>query len=65
MKRPALALVLFTLAALPSQAAALPQSLTASGTWRARLEDTWTRSDGRLWVSLQLVQDDDLSRYIL
>ena len=38
-----------------------PQSAGASisGTWRARLSDSWTRRDGERWVSLELQRDSD------
>ncbi len=32
----------------------IEQPQTLDGTWRARLQDTWTRKDGERWVSLQL-----------
>ena len=40
-------------------AAALDQQTAIDGTWRALLQDTWTRCDGRQWVSFQLEQDMD------
>ena len=36
-----------------------PSTATLDGTWRARLQDNWTRKDGEQWVSLQLERDDD------
>lgn len=30
-----------------------------TGTWTARLEDTWTRNNGERWVSFQLQEDTD------
>ena len=30
-----------------------------TGTWTARLQDTWTRNNGERWVSFQLEQDDE------
>ena len=37
----------------------IEQPQTLDGTWRARLQDTWTRKDGERWVSLQLEMDSD------
>ncbi len=45
-------------AAVLTPAAMEPQD-TLDGTWRARLQDNWTRKDGQQWVSLQLERDDD------
>ena len=49
------------LAALVS-AAVLPagrQPSAIDGTWRAQLQDNWTRNDNRQWINLRLDRDDD------
>ncbi len=57
MKTLVLAASLLTAAALPP--AALERQPTLDGTWRARLQDNWTRKDGQQWLSLQMDRDDD------
>jgi predicted metallopeptidase len=44
-------------------AAVLPaaggQSSAIDGTWRAQLQDNWTRNDNRQWINLRLDRDDN------
>ena len=53
MKTLALAVTLVTSLWLAPQTTPPPQT----GTWTARLQDTWTRNNGERWVSFQLEQD--------
>ena len=71
MKTLVLTASLLTAATLPSawtgpsagrhldDSSGIDQQTALDGTWRARLQDNWTRKDGEQWVSLQLEQDGD------
>jgi hypothetical protein len=56
MKALVMAACLLT-SALPAGAMVAQQAL--NGTWRANLENTWTRNNGEQWVSFQLYRDDE------
>ena len=52
-------LVLAALVSASVLPAAGGQSSAIDGTWRARLQDNWTRNDNRQWINLRLDRDDD------